>query len=243
MAIYFNRYKSFLCEEDLYLLELVRYIHLNPIRAGMIKDLKALNADYRSGHSAITGRVNHDWQDTDYVLARFGDTKKKAIKLYLEFIRKGVNQGRRPELVGGGLIRSVGGWSALKAVRSSELRIVSDERILGSSEFAETVLKAANEAYDRKTQIQARGVNLGQLIDIVACRLEIDIDLILSSSRQRQVAFARSIICFLAVDQLMLSGASIARRLGLSPSAVSKLVCRGRREAVAREIIKELPAV
>ena len=37
-----NRYKSFLCEEELYLLELVRYIHLNPIRAGMVEDLKVL---------------------------------------------------------------------------------------------------------------------------------------------------------------------------------------------------------
>ena len=37
-----NRYKSFLCEEELYLLELVRYIHLNPIRAGRVKDLKVL---------------------------------------------------------------------------------------------------------------------------------------------------------------------------------------------------------
>ncbi len=235
-----NRYKSFLCEEDLYLLELVRYIHLNPIRAGMVKDLKALNADYRSGHSVIMGRINYEWQDTDSVLAHFGDTRKEARKYYLQFVRKAINQGRRPELVGGGLVRSVGGWSALKAIRGAETRVVSDERILGSSEFAETVLKKANETYDRKTEIRVKGINLDQLVDIVASRLEIDIDLILSSSRQRKVSLCRLVICCLAVDQLMLSGASVAHRLNLSPSAVSKLVYRGRRESAAQKLVKEL---
>ena len=67
-----NRYKSFLCEEDPYLLELVRYIHLNPVRAGMVSDLKALSKYEMSGHAAIMGRVMNDWQDTDYVLAYFG---------------------------------------------------------------------------------------------------------------------------------------------------------------------------
>ena len=52
-----NRYKSFLCEEELYLLELVRYIHLNPIRAGMVEDLKALNSYSRSGHPVIMERI------------------------------------------------------------------------------------------------------------------------------------------------------------------------------------------
>ena len=43
-----NRYKSFLCEEDPYLLELVRYIHLNPVRAGIVKDLKGLSNYWKS---------------------------------------------------------------------------------------------------------------------------------------------------------------------------------------------------
>ena len=238
-----NRYKSFLCEEELYLLELVRYIHLNPIRAGMVEDLKALNSYSRSGHSVIMGRVKHDWQDTHYVLARFGDSVKEARKSYLRFVRKAINQGRRPDLVGGGLLRSIGGWSALKAIRDTETRVISDERILGSSEFVETVLKSANEAYERKTVIQAKGINLDHLIGMVAGRLDMDVNLILSSSRQRTVALARSIICCLAVDQLMLSGTLVASRLNLTPSAVSKLVSRGRLETETREIAKELPEV
>jgi putative transposase len=51
-----NRYKSIVCEEDPYLLELIRYIHLNPLRAGLVKDLKELDKYPWSGHSAILGK-------------------------------------------------------------------------------------------------------------------------------------------------------------------------------------------
>jgi len=51
-----NRYKSVICEEDPYLLELIRYIHLNPLRAGLVKDLKELDRYPWTGHSAILGR-------------------------------------------------------------------------------------------------------------------------------------------------------------------------------------------
>jgi hypothetical protein len=50
-----NRYKSFLCEEDPYLLELLRYVHLNPIRAGIINDLSELNEYSLTGYAAIMG--------------------------------------------------------------------------------------------------------------------------------------------------------------------------------------------
>ncbi len=208
----------------------------------MVKDLKDLNSYSRSGHAVIMGRIRHDWQDTDYVLARFGDSVRGARKSYLSFVRKGIDQGCRPELVGGGLLRSVGGWSALKALRDTATWVISDERILGSSEFVEKVLKSANEAYDRRAAIQAQGIDLDQLIGMVAGRLDLDVDLILSSSRQRRVALARSIICCLAIDQLLLSGTAVAGRLNLTPSAVSKLASRGRLEMETSEIAKGLPA-
>ena len=51
-----NRYKSIVCEEDPYLLELIRYIHLNPLRARLVPDLKELDKYPWTGHSAILGR-------------------------------------------------------------------------------------------------------------------------------------------------------------------------------------------
>ena len=63
-----NRYKSILCQEDPYFLELVRYIHLNPLRANIVKDLRSLDKYPYTGHSALMGRFENDWQDMDYVL-------------------------------------------------------------------------------------------------------------------------------------------------------------------------------
>jgi hypothetical protein len=59
-----NRYKSIVCEEDPYLLELTRYIHLNSLRAGIVEDCKELNRYPWAGHSALVGTVRREWQDT-----------------------------------------------------------------------------------------------------------------------------------------------------------------------------------
>jgi REP element-mobilizing transposase RayT len=231
-----NRYKSILCEEDPYLLELVRYIHLNPVRAGLVTDVKALHSYPRSGHSVLMGRRKYDWQDADYVLGLFGKTRLTARKKYAEFVTKGIGQGQRSDLVGGGLIRSYGGWASLKVFRSVGERLMSDERILGSSAFVESVLKLANEVYEKKTLALAKGLDPDKLIAAVADYFDIDEKLIRSLSRQRIVARARSIICCLAIDRLMVSGTDVARKLNLSPSAVSKLANRGRKDDLISEI-------
>ena len=75
-----NRYKSIVCEDDPYLLELTRYIHLNPLRAGIVKNLEQLGGYQWCGHSGIIGRVKREWQDRDTVLAYFGKRRKRAIE-------------------------------------------------------------------------------------------------------------------------------------------------------------------
>ena len=128
-----NRYKSILCEDDPYLLELTRYIHLNPIRGGVVPGLAALKMYPWTGHAAIMGAGSPAWQETETILAHFGTTRRRAARRYEEFVRAGVAQGRRPELVGGGLIRSLGGWSQVLPLRRRGVKVASDERILGSA--------------------------------------------------------------------------------------------------------------
>src|SRR5574337_1349977 len=67
-----NRYKSIICEEQPYLLELVRYIHLNPLRAGLVPDLAGLDHYRWCGHSRLMGHRGEAWQDVAYVLGLFG---------------------------------------------------------------------------------------------------------------------------------------------------------------------------
>lgn len=60
-----NRYKSIICDEDAYFLELVRYIHLNPLRAKQVKWISELDQYRWFGHAVIMGRITHEWQDRD----------------------------------------------------------------------------------------------------------------------------------------------------------------------------------
>jgi REP-associated tyrosine transposase len=109
-----NRYKSVLCEEDPYFLELVRYIHLNPVRARMLNNIKEIDTYPFTSHMVLIGKCERKWQDRNYVLGNFAKLETEAINAYQEFIRKGFDQGRRSDLTGGGLIRSTGGGRPLK---------------------------------------------------------------------------------------------------------------------------------
>ena len=107
----------------------MRYIHLNPLRAKVVKDIKELGQYRWCGHSALMGKTEADFQDIEYVLKLFGKSIKQARRAYESFVAKGVAQGRRPDLVGGGLLRSVGGWAELKEFRDIGVRIKGDERL------------------------------------------------------------------------------------------------------------------
>jgi len=163
-----NRYKSILCQEDTYLLELVRYIHLNPLRAGLVRDLTALDKYSFSGHGVIMGRYSNNWQDTDSVLGLFGEKVSAARRQYRAFVEKGIAIGKREDLIGGGLLRSHGGWANVKAMRRAKIFEKADERILGDGDFVKKVLVAAEEKMKRRYAIQAKGVNLENLSERVA---------------------------------------------------------------------------
>jgi hypothetical protein len=137
------------CEEEPYFLELVRYLHLNPLRAGIVKDLGQLDRYAYAGHSALVGRLARPWQDTAEVLGRFGGRMGRARERYRMFVQEGIRQGRRPELMGGGLVRSQGGWKAVSEIRRGREAYSADERVLGSSRFVERLLKEAEETVVR----------------------------------------------------------------------------------------------
>lgn len=229
-----NRYKSFLCETDPYLLELVRYIHLNPIRAGIVKGMETLDNYPKTGHAVIMGKAKHEWQDTDSILSLFSRKTFVARKAYRSFIEEGMFQGRRRDLTGGGLLRSVGGWTALKGMKKDEPRVISDERILGSSDFVASVLKHAQEDYEKRTR--AKDMDLALLVTSVAHRLGADESIVRSTVKQRAAARARAIIAHLAVDRLRISGAELSRHLNVTPSAVSKLASKGRIDPTSRKV-------
>ena len=223
-----NRYKSILCQEDLYLSELVRYIHLNPLRAGIVEELKGLNTYPYCGHYALMGKTEPGFQDVDYILNLFGGKVPEARRLYLEFVKKGVAAGRRPDLTGGGLVRSAGGWSALRAMRNGQSRMKGDERILGQGDFVETVLKVAQENLDRKSRIRALGYDFDWLVGRVLGLFGLSFNELLTGGKQRRMVQARSVLCYWGTRELGMSAVSISRKLKIASSTASESAMRGR---------------
>jgi putative transposase len=226
-----NRYKSILCQEDTYLLELVRYIHLNPLRAGLIKEFDRLRKYPYSGHSTLMGKVKRDWQDIEWVLRLFDKRQRVARRRYEEFVEKGISMGRRKDLTGGGLIRSMGGWAAVKLMRKSKMFEKSDERILGDGDFVEQVLSEANEQMERKNILKSKGYNLKMIADRVSTVMELEASEIWKAGKSRRRVAARSLMCFWAVRELGISMTELSRRLDLSLTGVSQSVDRGEKIA------------
>ncbi len=123
-------------------LELVRYIHLNPLRSGLVKNMQELSTYRWCGHSVVLGNKKNNWQEVDEVLRRFSVKYTEAKMLYKKFIDEGMGEFKREELIGGGLRRSAGGWSELQPLQKSEIKWRYDDRILGEGNFVDEVLKA-----------------------------------------------------------------------------------------------------
>lgn len=223
-----NRYKSIICQEDVYLKELVRYIHLNPVRAKLVQDLKALNRYLYSGHITLMGRMKRPWQDDKYTLRYFGKTIRKARKHYAAYMEAGLSQGRQPNLVGGGLIRSLGGWSEVKRMRLKGMdRIKGDERILGDSEFVQSVLAQAADKFEQHYELKRLGYDWNTVAEKVALIYDISVEEFFRRGRQRLRVDGRSLFCYWMVRELKMPLTDLAIKLDMTVSGVGYAVQRG----------------
>jgi len=221
-----NRYKSIVCDEDTYFRELLRYIHLNPLRAKLVKNISELNRYPWCGHAVLMGRVKHDWQNRDYVLSWFGGKEGEAKRAYLKYVEEGVPLGRRPELVGGGLIRSLGGWSTVMSVRSHKQQMLTDERILGAGDFVEKILNEADKRLKPQLTARERSKKMQKVIE-EKCRIgRINIEELRMGSRRRPISLVRATIACQLINELGIPLAEIARQVGVSTSAIAKILQR-----------------
>jgi putative transposase len=229
-----NRFKSILCQEDVYLLELVRYIHLNPFRAGLVEDLDELGRYPYCGHSVIMEKMKKPWQDTEGVLGMFGENLRAARRAYRFFVEEGIAEGRRKDLTGGGLLRSAGGWEGVKALREEKMYQRNDERILGDGDFVGRVLASAEEAMEKRYALRARGVNLAFIASRVSQVLGVKPEEVWAKGKYRRTVEARSLLGYWAARDLGAPMSSLARELEISIPAVSNSVARGQRIAEAK---------
>lgn len=235
-----NRYKSILCEEEPYLLELVRYIHLNPLRAGLVKNLDELDNYHLSGHSALMGKRKRSWQETDEVLCQFSRKVRFSRKLYRAYVSEGVALDKKFELSGGGLLRSLGGWSEVKALKRRKEPIFSDTRVLGSGAYVQCVLKEAQTKEAETLRLKIKKVNLDELLNKVSRFYRIEPEELKSGSRRTKIIEARRTIAQLSIKKFGYSGAEVARHLGVTASCINRQINTGGIGAVEKEILEEL---
>ena len=139
-----------------------------------------------------------------------------------------MGSGKRPELVGGGLIRSLGGWEAVKALsvgRNERMR--SDQRILGDSGFVLEVLKEAEEKLERHYAMKRLGYDLNTIEERVCEIYNIEKGDVYSGSRKKIKSNAKALFCFWAARELGYSQIELARRLGMTQPGVGYAVEKG----------------
>ncbi len=209
-----NRYKSIVCEEDTYLLELVRYIHLNPLRAKMVVDLTALDHYAWSGHSVIIGKQSLEGQEVDEVLLHFAKGKREAIRLYELFVADGVHLGKRDELGGGRKMTR----ELLEDFGEEQY----DARVLGAAVFVEE-LRQRRELESKLSH----SIGIREIIAVVCRYLAIEPEELKLNSRAAKIVEARSIICYLSVRKMGHSGVEVGKHVNLHRAGVSVAASRG----------------
>jgi putative transposase len=210
-----NRYKSIVCDEEEYLLELVRYIHLNPLRAGIISTLEELDLYPWCGHSVLLGQRTLPGQVTTEVLARFGETMKTSRQGYRAFVADGIAMGHRNDLVGSGSQRR-------QAAAEQPEDNFRDARVLGRGDFVEQLLQQVEE------KPSVAELSLDEIVEQVCAKTGLSLTELTSQSRSQQIANTRSIICHKAFASGH-RGVDIARRLGITGSGVTIAARRGKK--------------
>lgn len=189
-----GRYKAILCDRDEYLLVLVRYIHLNPVRAGIVKD----PADYRwSSHRVYLGLEYSRLIDTEFVLSQFSRGKKRAIELYREFIDEGIDEGRR--------------WKYYR---------VRDQRVLGNDDFYEGVMMKTKQVTTKSDGV-VKDKTLEEILEKVGEVTGVTEKGLRGKTRDKGAIKARGLFIRLSTLYTVFQKREIAKYLNREPGSLS----------------------
>lgn len=193
-----GRYRAILCDKEAYLLELVRYLHLNPARMK-----RRVNPwKYRwSSHRAYLGEVCPVGVETSLVLGEFGKKIGQARRSYLQFVRGSIGIGHEDKYYE-----------------------TVDQRLLGGEQFIETV----DRKTERKREIEDRAlsVQFSDLLDAVAEVHGVEPRVLVLGGRQRAWFSARAMLVYLGREWSGIKAKELAERLHRDPSVISRLYRR-----------------
>lgn len=238
--VFAGRPRTVLVERDPYLLELVRYVHNNPVRAGVVR--AARSSDWTS-HRAYVGRADAPpWLRVGKVLASFGRERVRAASRFEAFVDEGRGEPRRPELSGVGDARE----SAAVRVQLGDGHRLSDG-ILGRPAFVDEVLaevKARAALSDRLPDRRAGAVARPSVREVIEAALEacgLEPHELENRPRALAVTHAKRLAIWTWVHEYEGRQIEIARALGMGTGSVSHHY--GSAVRAAAEIDEECTAV
>ncbi len=227
-----NRYKSILCEADVYLLKLISYVHLNPIKARMVSFGKLKQYAW-TGHKELMNRQQEGGLiDREEVLGFFGLTEKQAIETYMDYLKDELKSNE--DMDAGGSVRSLGSNEEGTKAQEEENQMC-DRRILGSEDFVESVLN----------RLEKEELPIGPFRDIIdllkrlASYYQLDKDEILNS-RTKEVREARHVFVYLGNIYLNESLTALGKLLKINQSAASQARLKGQYVASEKGLVKKL---
>ncbi len=235
--VFQNRFKSTLVQDESYFLELVRYIHVMPLRAGVVSTLDELDCYPWTGHRLLMGASGPCWQSVAAVLSRFDTDAVAARSAYRRFIAEGCSR-REHEIEGGGFRRRGNGWELVEALPRAREAWVLAERVLARPTALSHLATALPIV--KYPQAAVAPIDPSVLVERVTQQLGLTAAVVAGGGRYRSATSVRALLAHLLVRRCGLSFNQTARALGISrwrvrravqqteagcePSAVSELV-------------------
>jgi REP element-mobilizing transposase RayT len=210
-----DRYKSIVTQDQFYIEEMVRYIHLNPIRAGICRSIRELDHFPWSGHSVLVDNQSLKAQNTTDVLKRFGREKKGAITEYLHFLEDGLKT--EPD-----------SYSAIRfANRGSENIHNTGSWVIGNRDFVAAALAAENVEKIRCSRHAKEGIVIEEIAKKVAREMGLADGEIMFRGKKNARSEARKKCAYILHRHYGLPVIRIAEFFNISSPAVSLMIREG----------------
>jgi len=219
--VFANRPASVLCDSETYALELVRYVHNNPVRAGVVR----LASESRwSSHRAYLGLDEPpEWLDVEPVLLRLGDDIDDARRAFSGFVDSGDLTERRPEFCGElprkelqRIRQQLGGTAEISYP------------VLGPDEFVLRALGGQVRMSEDEAQFGGVAIGAMDVLDAVCAEIDIDPAMVLTRARERSISRARRLTAWVWTGRLARPQTTVAALFDVRPSAVSQMLQRMR---------------
>jgi len=218
-----DRYGSDRVGDDRHLATLIAYIHLNPVRAGIVRDVDALASYPWTGHAALVGRTPRRFHDVDRALAAFGDARRVARRGVIATMTAVHERWLRGGEVATPLVE-------LSSAAQAHDRAYGVRRVRGRWQFVERVAAELEARGVRHARFRRAGWTADAVAVHVARRLGARIDDVREGRRTAAETQARAVAAWLAWHCVGATMVEIGRALGVGAPAIAMAIGRGRRQ-------------